>query len=433
MKRQYFIPCFLLLLFSFDFVFGQSKTDDILKTLLANRNNNLLNKVLQDPSTYRYQIIYTQINRDKHNRPEFKNYYYNFDPSLFFNPASTVKLPLALLALEKLHIMNIPAVNKYTPIQYDSTYPGQVKASRDSTSENGLPSIAHYIKKAFLISDNDAYNRLYEFTGQKYINDNLHDKGYKDVRITRQFIGFNEDQNRHTNQVRFIKEGGGLLHLQPPAYNTDSFDFSHVVKMGKAYYNRDDSLVQEPIDFTRVNNISLGDLQQVLQSVLFPQSVPRHQRFSLSDDDRAFVFRYLSQFPSETSYPKYDSSKYYDTYVKFFMRDSSHHMPENMRVFNKVGWAYGFLIDVSYIVDFKNNMEFMLAATVYVNSDEILNDNKYDYDSIGYPFLYNLGQAVYQYELNRKRNYKPDLSEFKIKYDHRDTADKRPSVGDADN
>ena len=42
-----------------------------------------------------------------------------------------------------------------------------------------------------------------------------------------------------------------------------------------------------------------------------------------------------------------------------------------------------FLTDISYVADFKNNIEFMLTATVYVNSDEILNDDKYDYDSVG--------------------------------------------------
>ncbi|MDP9231009.1 MAG: glycoside hydrolase family 9 protein, partial [Bacteroidota bacterium] len=42
-----------------------------------------------------------------------------------------------------------------------------------STAANGFPSIAQYIKKIFLVSDNDAYNRLYEFLGQQTINDKL--------------------------------------------------------------------------------------------------------------------------------------------------------------------------------------------------------------------------------------------------------------------
>jgi hypothetical protein len=85
------------------------------------------------------------------------------------------------------------------------------------------------------------------------------------------------------------------------------------------------------------------------------------------------------------------------------------------------------------VADFKNNVEFMLAATVYVNSDEILNDDKYDYDSVGWPFMHQLGQTIYNYELQRQRKFKPDLSDFKINYERRNLNDARPSIKDADN
>jgi hypothetical protein len=427
------VALLLILLLSNNSIYVQPKTDPVLTSILNTNANPVLQMVLKQPGTYRLQIIYTQINRDKNNVPSFANYYYNYDPDLYFNPASTVKMPLAFLALEKLNTMKVKGVNKYTPIQFDSSYAGQRSAYKDSTSANGLPSIAHYIKKAFLISDNDAYNRFYQFVGQQTINRNLLDKGYKDVRITRQFMGFTEDENRHTNAIRFIDKEGRLIYRQPPAYNTDSFDFSHVVKLGRAHMNSKDSLVNEPFNFTKHNNVSLEDYQQILQSVLFPASVPAKQRFNISRDDESFLLQYLSQYPSETNYPKYDTSKYYDSYVKFFFRDSTHRMPANVRVFNKVGWSYGFLTDISYIVDLKNNIEFMLAATVYVNSDGILNDGKYDYNSIGYPFLYQLGQTIYKYELQRNRTYKPKLDRFKLKYERRDANDKRAEIRDADN
>jgi hypothetical protein len=94
-------------------------------------------------------------------------------------------------------------------------------------------------------------------------------------------------------------------------------------------------------------------------------------------------------------------------------------MPENIRIFNKVGWAYGFLTDASYVADFSNNVEFMLSASIYANSDGILNDDKYDFENLAHPFFYQLGQAIYQYELTRKRSFKPDLSKFRINYESR--------------
>ena len=414
-------------------LYAQHKTDAFLENILSSNKDRLFREVLSHPGTYRLQIIYTQINRDKNNTPTFKNYYFNVDPLFYFNPASTVKLPLAALSLEKLNEMKVDGVDKYTSMQFDSAYQRQVKELHDSSSETNYPSIAHFIKKAFLISDNDAYNRMYQFVGQQTINRNLHAKGYTGTRITREFMGFTEEENRHTNPINFIDKGGKVIYHQPMQFNTDSFDFSHTVKIGQAHYNNKDSLINEPIDFTKVNNLPLEDFQQVLQSILFPLSVPEKQRFNLTKEDHAFLKQFLSQYPSETDYPKYDTAQYYDSYVKFFFQDSTHAMPHNIRVFNKVGWAYGFLIDASYVVDFKNNVEFMLASTIYANSDGILNDDTYDLETVAHPFTYQLGQTIYNYELKRNRKHKPDLSDFKIDYEKRNPNDTRPAIKDADN
>jgi hypothetical protein len=412
---------------------AQPKTDKTLLSLLAANNDNLFQQVIRDPQTYRLQIIYTQINRDKQNKPSFTNHYFNYDPELYFNPASMVKMPLAFLALEKLNAINRPDLTKYTTIQFDSSQPWQKALLTDTSAANGKPTLAHLIKRAFLVSENDPYNRLYQFVGQGEANRKLHEKGYTDVRITRQFLGLTQDQNRHTNAVRFLDAEGKVIYTQPAAYNTDSFDFSRTIKLGKAHWDRNDNLVNEPFDFTPHNSLSLGSMQQMLQSVMFPGSVPAKQRFQLTDDDYRFLRQYLSQYPSETPDPKYDETEFYDSYVKFFFRDSTHKMPEGVRVFNKVGWAYGFLTDVSYVADFKNGVEYMLSATVYVNSDEVLNDGKYEYTTVGWPFLYQLGQTIYKHELNRKRKFRPDLSAFALDYERRDPNDKRPALKEVDN
>ncbi|MBS1670214.1 MAG: serine hydrolase, partial [Bacteroidetes bacterium] len=360
---------------------------------------------MNNKDSFKVQIIYTQINRDKNNTPHFTNYYFNVDANNYFNPASTVKLPLAFLSLEKFNNLKEKNINAYTSMLFDSAYSNQVIRHSDSTAENGFPSIAQFIRKAFLVSDNDAYNRMYQWIGQQTINRNLHAKGYTHTRITREFMGFTEDENRHTNPIRFIDTKGNVLYKQPMQYNTDSFHFPPPIKVGKGYLNAKDSLINEPIDFTKVNNFPLENLQQMLQSVLFPASVSAKQRFNLTTDDYKFLYKYLSQYPSEIKYPFYDTTHFYDSYVKFFFREK-HQMPQHVRVFNKVGWAYGFLTDASYIVDFENKIEFMLAATIYVNSDGILNDDKYDYETIGWPFMYQIGQTLYQYELQRNRKYK---------------------------
>ena len=75
----------------------------------------------------------------------------------------------------------------------------------------------------------------------------------------------------------------------------------------------------------------------------------------------------------------------------------------------------------------------MLSATVYVNSDGVVNDSKYDEQTVGFPFLNAIGKAIYQYDLNRNRRYRPDIKIGDISYDKRDAIDPRMQIKVADN
>jgi hypothetical protein len=104
--------------------------------------------------------------------------------------------------------------------------------------------------------------------------------------------------------------------------------------------------------------------------------------------------------------------------VKFLLYGASNEpLPKNIRIFNKVGDAYGELVDVAYITDLDKNMEFFVSAAINCNTNGVVNDDKYEYDSLGFPFMKNLGKVLYDYELNRKRTYPPDLFSFRILYD----------------
>jgi hypothetical protein len=160
----------------------------------------------------------------------------------------------------------------------------------------------------------------------------------------------------------------------------------------------------------------LKDLHNIVRSLMFPQSVPASQRFDLTQDDYNFLRRYMSMTPPESTDPSYDSS-YHSTFVKFlFYGAEKVKTRPGIRIFNKVGDAYGFLVDAAYFADFDNHIEFMLSTVIYCNSDGILNDDKYDYESLGLPFMKNLGQVIYEHELTRKRSIIPDLSTFHFNY-----------------
>lgn len=382
---------------------------------LLERNESKFQAILSNDSL-EVQIIYTQIIRDSLNRPSFKSFYYQVDSTHYFYPASTVKLPQVLLAFEKLNELRSQgySIDKYSPSYHDSLYEGQLSVKRDTTAQDSIPTIAHYAKKIMVVSDNDAFNRLYEFVGQKATNEKMRAKGYNVRFLHRLERPLTPDQNRHTEAVRFVRNDT-VLFRQAMLINTDSIRAPRKVLKGKGFI-RKDSLIQQPFDFSYKNSYPLQEQQEILKAILFPEAVDAKRRFNLTQEDRQFVLKYMSQLPRETQEPAYyKDSTLYDAYCKFLLfGDDPTPIPNNIRVFNKVGDAFGYLIDNAYFVDFENGVEFMLSAVINTNTDGIYNDGKYEYKTIGYPFMKNLGQVIYDYERKRKRKYKPDLSEFRI-------------------
>ena len=376
---------------------------DHFRAVLSNQRHNI-------------QIIYTLIDRRKNNKPKFTDHYFNVNDSAYFYPASTVKLPVAILALQKLNELKIPGLNKTTTMITEADHSGQTEVYNDPSAPDGRPTIEHYIKKILLVSDNDAFNRLYEFLGQEYINNTLHTMGYKEAQIIHRLeISLSEDENRHTNPVRFYDTNGKLIYEKPLEQSKLLYSERNT-KMGTGFYRRGE-LVNEPFDFSKKNRLSLKTLHNIVRSVMFPKAVPGKQRFDLTDDDYDLLRKYMSMIPSESTFPFYDKEDYWDSYVKFLMYGNEKNvMKDAVRVFNKVGEAYGFLIDAAYFADYNNNVEFILSAVIHVNNDGIFNDDKYDYDTIGFPFMKNLGQVIYDHELKRNKKVIPDLNMFRFNY-----------------
>ena len=68
--------------------------------------------------------------------------------------------------------------------------------------------------------------------------------------------------------------------------------------------------------------------------------------------------------------------------------------------------------DSAYIIDTDSGVEFFLSAVIYVNSNGVLNDDDYEYEELGLPFLSALGKKIYEYEISRERKIRPDFSRF---------------------
>jgi len=401
------LPCLLPLLFA---GCGPQPWNGSLEDFLESRPERF-GAAVRAPARHRVQVIYTQIDRDADNVPTFRSYTYRLNAGEYFYPASTVKLPTAAVALQKLNRLAVRGLDRDSVMLTGAATDFQTEAVLDPSSPTGLPSVAHYVRKLLVVSDNDAFNRLYEFVGQRELNEALHSRGYTGTRIIHRLESpLSLEQNRQTNPVRFMS-ADIVVYQQPPQDSGVDLSADQPVLLGVAEII-DGKRVEGPKDFAVKNAYPLEELHDTVRSIMFPESLPPERRFDLTDSDYRFLRRYMSEYPEESGIDAYADGSYYpEGYVKFLMFGGMEpEIPDSIRVFNKVGDAYGFLTDAAYIVDFDRGIEFLLAATVYANANRTFNDNEYEYDEVGFPFLRELGQAIYEIELQRDRPNPPDLS-----------------------
>jgi hypothetical protein len=383
--------------------YESTQINNNLVATILNAYPEKFKNILDNANKYEVQILYTQINRKDDGSISFTENGFNLDKNKYFYPASSIKLATAIVALDKVNNLKINGLNKYSTMEIKSGRPSQTSEKEDMDSKNKKPSIAQYIKELLVVSDNNAFNRLYEFIGQQQLNETLWNKGYKDILI-RQRIADTPmtDENRYTNPITFYDNKGKKIYDQPMAYNSKIYELPipyENTQKGTKHEDDDGEIINGPHDFSESNYVSIETLQNLLKAVMFPQSIDKNNHFNLTEDDLKYLRKYLSILPRDCTYPSYDELP--DNYGKYFMYGSEDSdIPTNIKIYNKIGNAYGYLIDNAYIVDSENNVEFLLTAVVYSNEDGIFAESHFNNDKIGMPFLTDLGNVIYEYELN---------------------------------
>lgn len=358
------------------------------------------------------QVRYTRITREADGRPRFETFAHGGEVARYFYPASTIKLPVAFLALEKLHSFGVEGLNPESPMLTGADQPWQTTVEKDPTSATGLPSLGHYQRKVFLVSDNDASNRLFEFVGVDELNESLRAKGLVDTRIFHRLgVGGDRSHARFSNPVRFL-DGERVLLEVPGRETAADYSSPEPILRGRGFYDGN-RLVDQPMDFARSNAFPLAEQQEFLKALLFPGSVPESRRLAIPDRARWEVLRAMAQRPRESESPRYEEERFPDAYAKFLVFGATRErLPGHLRSVGKSGLAYGYVTDNIYFLDLENRVEFLLAAVIHANADGIYNDDRYEYDAVAMPFLKRLGEAIHRHELERPREHLPDLSRW---------------------
>ncbi len=415
-----YLSIFLIFWLSLE-AFAQSSNNDLEKILVLQYDH--LKSYLENP-TYNIQIVYSKIVRDNNNLPEIFTYKYKVNTRNYIYPASSVKLPLILLSLEKVNKINEIkediVLNRETRMTHLAGKYCSESAWGGNPQDKNPPSIAKYAEQILLVSDNPSAARLYEFLGQKYIHETLTQKGYDSIRIFRR-LGSNcqsNQQNACTNPVLFYNDQMQVIYKQDEICNDTALSpIFPKISLGKAHIDWAGKYQNAPMDFTYNNFLPLDRLHELTIAALLPEALPPAKRFHLSKTDYQFLKRMMGAYPREGKKTSYlPEQGYFDTYKKYFMygQSATAKINPNIRIFNIVGLAYGFTIDSAYIVDFENNVEFFLSAAIYTNRNETLNDNTYEYNTEAMPFLKNLSEIIFKYELARAKKYKANFDTLNI-------------------
>ena len=368
--------CFLLL--------SCSSTTNPIELIIKKREPQL-KPVYKNKENHNLQILYTKVVRDSLGMPSFIEYDYKIDSNHYFYPASTMKLPIVALTLQKINELRNTGINITVESRILLLNADQI------TTETTFKDL---IAKVFLVSDNSASNILINFLGYNYFNKQMREKGLNTIVLNHKF-----------NPDPYVKTDWKIYTLDRDLISKD--ETQEIIE-----HNNLDNLLQgkfqilngeevaTPFNFKTKNRASLRDLDGVMKRIIYPDLFQEQDRINLSDQDYNFLRYWMSRFTFEDIGIEYQKeSKYFDSYNKFFIYgDSTNAIDRKIRIYNKVGVAYGALTDISYIRDYQKNIEFFLSATIYVNQNKIVNDNIYEYDDLGIPFLAELARQVYKLE-----------------------------------
>lgn len=458
------IALFFVFLFNLSYVFAQeliqaSDAKKFWKHVIKEMKE--YKEVFKKSDAYRLEIIYTQIDRNTENKPAYKIYTYGNSENYFY-PASLVKLPVAIFAMEKLrNSFTDVAVDYYIKFdtstfcnghKYDNYAHKYLRANgseslydiakryriepyqlvllnpqiqnADKVLKPGtvvkislkpsLYTLKDLITAMLVYSDNECYNKMLDFVGQDYILLRCKDLFLNEIAVRRKFL-FCENHEYNISLPFALYNYDSLfitreeLKMVQEAVNTKYIK----AKIGKAHYFNG-RLINQARDFTGHNRISLYDLNKLLIKLVMNEYIEGKEKLNITRFEQRTLLKLLGMYPREDIFLRSNEYEFAeDGYTLFLLNgNDTTAIPNNIRAINICGQAYGFTNDCAYFFDTQQKLEFFLAARIYTNKNNILGDDIYEYKELAAPFMKKLGEVIYNYELHRAKQVLPQLNYY---------------------
>ena len=368
-------------------LFGCSLETNPIKSSF--RKNDFLKEIIKEKEDYEIQILLTKI--DQYNsKVDFQEYKYQLDDNKYFYPASTIKLPIVVLTLKKINELRskgseITLKSKIT-LNYKDDYSELV--IRDS-----ITSFQNLIADVFLVSDNSASNILIDFIGYNYFNHEMENAGFDKTYLNHKF-----NPDPYVNSIWQISDldNNIISSINDNQKIIKADEKTNGLEKGERRYFKGE-ILDESLNFSEKNRSSITDMHNLIKYIFYPEIFDSTNTFNLNVEDYDFLRYWMSRFTYEDIGEKFiGDENFFETYNKFFIHgDEQSVSNEQIRVYNKIGQAYGTSIDNGLIKNYQDNVEFILTATIYTNKNKVINDNLYEYDDLAVPFLAKLSRAIY--------------------------------------
>lgn len=379
---------------------------------LFHRPSTTLAAVLARPETYRVQLLVSEVIESKAGKPGLRRHGYRVDAEYFY-PASSIKLCAAVAALQAIEALQ---VTHHThglvdaPIEIEPLFEGDPRQAHDPdgfTPPTDHPiTLRRELRKLALVSDNQAYNRLFDLVGHEDLNRRMHALGLTSVVLNHRLSDPRPIPSpTATAAVTFRPLAHAPITVPARTSTLSLTNSGRGLKVGTGTL-QGNTITEGPMDFIRRNGIRLVDLQDLLIKVVRPDLDLGAPALDLHPGHRSLLLEAMTQYPRESVDPRYPEADYPDHYSKFLLPGVRRVFPattpgERIEITGKIGRAYGFSVENAYLRNPANGRAVFVTAVIYTNADGILNDDQYEYDQVADPFLEDLGERIARKWLTR--------------------------------
>lgn len=363
--------------------------DDLLRQLVAGAGPTA-QRVLANAGEFRPQLLWTRCVRAAGGWRAQRTHALGLRPRAWFAAASFIKLPLAALLIEELERRGLDWIDGDLRVEVDAAH---ACAPLPTPQAGGWPLLA-LLQAMLVVSDNLAYNVLFELLGSDAIHTRLAALGFPHVRMATR-LGCPQPRSPGKLAAR-VRGAGGALAWDSPAQSTERFQrfpFG-AARAGRAWMENG---VATPgaHDFADSNFLPLADVHRCILEL----GGGVEPRFALSLRARRWCADTLARVPRSATLLDPERRQWPDDHSKWLVpAGADGRLPDALRIASKNAQSYGWIGDTAFIVDSARDIGFALSVVLDVDRDGVLNDGVYAYADIGRPFLREVGAAVLAYE-----------------------------------